>query len=139
VPNDMYELFALIPSTSDFSIDGAVAHFDTLTFGKTRLRSEAIRAEGHEPVQGFRVHYEDWSITAWLDESAGVIADSQHLAAQEPLPTDHDAIARCSKRLSIISDEDPELNHSDEITHFTDALRKLNRLFVWDPVNAEWW
>ncbi len=75
MPNDMYELFALIPSTSDFSIDGAVAHFDTLTFGKTRLRSEAIRAEGHEPVQGFRVHYEDWRITFLLYESGGFFGD----------------------------------------------------------------
>jgi hypothetical protein len=135
----MYEVVALIPSSSTFSVAAAVAWYASLTEGKVQLRSEPANAKSDEPLEGFRVWYGDWAIVAWLDESSGVADDSADLANETPLPADARVIAGCTKRLDVISDEDPHREHSDEITHFTDELREHFGLFLFDPVNGGWW
>lgn len=136
--DNMYEVIALIPPNTDFSLDRAVHHFSSLPFRKLRLRTELANAEGASAVTGFRVWYGDWSIMAWLDDAPGVLTDSQDLASKNP-PDSGERIASCDKRLSVWSDEDQDGDHSDEMTHFTDKLRERFGVFIYDPVNSEWW
>jgi hypothetical protein len=137
--NGMYEVIALIPSASDFSLEKAVAHFGTSCYRKTLLRSELAQVEGESSFTGFRVWYGDWTVVAWLDEVPGVLLDSQSLLDEEPLPASQEIIASCGKRLCVWSDEDETGDHSDHITHFTDELRKRFGLLIYDPVQGGWW
>jgi len=137
--NDMYEVLGLIPSNSDFSLENAVVHFESLFFRNLRIRSELTKAEGESSSHGFRVWYGEWAVVAWLDDSSSVLADNKHLMSKNPLPACPEIIGSCMKRLSVWSDEDPELDHSDEITHFTDELRNRFKMFIFDPVNGGWW
>jgi hypothetical protein len=136
---NMYEVIALIPATGDFSLEKAVAHFGSLSFRKVRIRSELAKAEDDTSFTGFRLWYGDWSIVAGLDDAQGVLEDSQDLVHEEPLPAPPEIIASCAKRLCVWSDEDPDGNHSDEITHFTDELRNRFGMFIYDNVNGGWW
>src|SRR6266496_2023013 len=94
--NNRYEVIALIPATSDFSLEKAVAHFGSLSFRKVRVRSELAKAEGESSFTGFLVWYGDWSIVAWLDSAPGVLADSQDSVDEEPLPAPPEIIASCA-------------------------------------------
>ena len=105
---------------------------------RLRVRSELAKAEGESAFTGFRVWYGDWSIVSWLDDAPGVLADSQSLVDEEPLPA-AEIIASCTRRVSVCSDEDPDGDHSDKMTDFTDELRKRFGLFVYDSVNGGWW
>jgi hypothetical protein len=137
--DNMYHVIALIPPGSDFSLETAVSHFGSTFLGKTQVRSELAKAEGEDSFTGFRTWYGDWSIVGWLDEAPGVLADSQELVNEEPLPASPEVIASCSRRLSIWSDEDEGGDHSDEMTAFTDELLKRFGLFIYDPGNGGWW
>jgi hypothetical protein len=134
-----YNLIALIPSTSDFSLEKAVEHFGSRSFRKLRLRSELAKADGESFFTGFRVWYGDWSVVTWLDDVPGVLEDSQHLAGENTLPAPAEIIAGCARRLCVWSDEDPDGEHSDAITAFTDELRKRFGMFIYDPVKGGWW
>lgn len=137
--DNMYEVLALVPPSSDFTLSNAVSYFRSLRFRGQSLRSELARAEGDSLDTGFRIWYGNWSIVAWLDEAPGVLADSESLVDEVPLPASPDQIAKCAKRLCVWSDEDPDGDHSDEITAFTDNLRGRFGVFIYDPVNGGWW
>jgi hypothetical protein len=139
MPENMHHVVALIPATSPFSLKSAVDHFGSKSFRGMRLRSQLAKAEGDNSFTGFRVWYGDWSVVCWLDAAPGVLADSQHLVEEEPLPAPAEVIVSCLSRLSVLSDADPDGDRSDEITHFTDDLRKRFGLFIYDPVNGGWW
>src|SRR5262249_55793120 len=132
-------VIALIPSGSDFSLEKAVSHFGSTSWGKAQVRTELAKAEGGSSIRGFRAWYGDWSIVAWLDETPGVLADSQELVNEEPLPARPEVISSCSRRLSIWSDEDEGGEHSDEMTAFTDELRERFGVLIYDAVNGGWW
>jgi hypothetical protein len=71
-----YEVLALIPETSDFSLTRAVQHFAMLRFGQIPLKSEPVHVEGNEEVTGFRVDYGDWSVAAWLEDRPRLLEES---------------------------------------------------------------
>ena len=146
----MYELVALLPKSSDFAVELAIQHFASLKFSMCRsgrfvykddlVRAEPAIAQGDSKPSGFRVFYGDWAIVAWLDESEGVLADSQELAKDRDLPAPADVIAECSRRLTVWSDVDePDFDHSDLMTDFTDELRQRFGAFIHDPVDCGWW
>jgi hypothetical protein len=137
--DSMYHVIALIPPGSDFSLKKAVSYFGSTFSGKTPVRSELAKAVGEGSFTGFRTWYGDWSIVAWLDEAPGVLADSQELVNEEPLPAPPEVIGSCSRRLSIWSDEDEDGDYSDEMTAFTDELLKRFGLLIYDPGSGGWW
>jgi hypothetical protein len=145
----MYEVLALIPQTSDFSLERAVSHFSGLTFNKfgsdkfvfknEPMRAEFAQSEGAKEHSGFRVHFGPWSLVAWLETDGTVRAESHEMAQESDLPSPAEVIAGCTQRLSIWSDEDQEFEWSDEFTEFVEQLQMRFGVFVYDPVNGGWW
>lgn len=145
----MYEVLALIPEGSDFTLDRAVAHFAGRTFSKFRsgqfvyrkhpLRAELATSEQKTTPSGFRVHYGDWGIVAWLETGPTVRGESEEMADSDDLPAPATVIAGCTQRLSVWSDEDPTFDWSDEFTEFTCELRERFGMFIYDCVNGCWW
>jgi hypothetical protein len=135
----MYEVLALLPGRSDFSLDAAVAHFGKVEFGKVKLRAELATTEGKQEPSGFRVFYGDWAVVAWLESGKGVLSESREFAEEEDLPAPVEVIAGCSRWLSVWSDEDEGGNYTDEFNEFTDVLRERFGAFIFDPVNGGWW
>ncbi|MBP3957300.1 hypothetical protein J8F10_18805 [Gemmata sp. G18] len=135
----MYEVIALIPETSDFSLEVALKHFGSLKSGSTRLRAEAAVGPGKRKPSGFRVYYGDWAIVAWLEADKSVLEDSRELANRDNLPAPTEVVSTCSRRLSVWSDEDPGFDHTDEFNSFTDELRARFGVLIYDNVNGEWW
>jgi hypothetical protein len=134
----MYEVIALIPEASDFSLDAAVAHFGALRKG--RLLAELATAKGKRKPSGFRVSFGDWSVVAWLESGEEVLVDSQELATtRKGRPAKAEVIAACSRRLSVWSDEDAEADHTDDWIDYIDFLRQRFEVFVFDNVNGQWW
>lgn len=66
--DDMYELFALIPADSDFTLEKAVAHFRAAHFRGVGLQGEFVNASNSGAGVGFRVRYGDWAVVAWVIE-----------------------------------------------------------------------
>jgi hypothetical protein len=145
----MYEVLALIPTTSDFSLEKAVAYYSGLTFSKYRGRkliykNEPVRAELAKPKRarkfsGFRVFYGDWAIVAWLEDEPHVRSESQDMAEWGDLPAPAEVIAGCTRRLSVWSDKDLDFEWTDELNEYLDHLRGRFGVFIMDPVNGGWW
>ncbi|MBM3980794.1 MAG: hypothetical protein FJ304_11010 [Planctomycetes bacterium] len=133
-----YEVLALLPESSDFTLDAALAHFGKLRFGK-KLKAELATLKGRRKPSGFRVDYGGWSVYAFLESGKDVLSESREFAEDEDLPAPADVIAGCSRRLSVWSDEDEEADYSDHIMHFTDELRERFGAFILDFVNGGWW
>jgi hypothetical protein len=147
--NGMYEVLALIPYESDFTLDGAVRYFASKTFSRFRagrcifknepVRAELATSEGKGTSSGFRVFYGEWSIVSWLEDRPHVLVESCEMAEDENLPGPADVIRGCSRRLSVWSDEDRGGDHSDDFIKFTDQLREQFGAFIKDCVNGGWW
>jgi hypothetical protein len=146
----MYEIAALLPASSDFTLERAVRHYGSLTFsmykaGRFFYKNEPLRAElataaDDEEPSGFRVFYGDWAVVAWLDESETVLADSRAHAEDSDLPAPPEVIAGCSRWLWVCSDVDePAFDNSDNFTDYTDELRARFGAFILDYVNGGWW
>jgi hypothetical protein len=146
----MYEVAALLPASSDFTLERAVRHYASQTFsqykcGRFLCKNEPVRAElatapGEQEPSGFRVFYGDWAVVAWLDQGEDVLADSRDHAGDSDLPAPADVIAGCSRRLWVCSDVDePDFDNSDLFTEFTDELRGRFGAFILDYVNGGWW
>jgi hypothetical protein len=146
----MYEVAALLPASSDFTLDCALQHYATLTFSQCKggqfiynnepVRAELATAADRQEPCGFRVFYGDWAVVAWLDEGEGVLADSQDLTEDSDLPAPTEVIATCSRRLWVWSDVDePAFDHSDLFTEFMDELRERFGALILDCVNGGWW
>ncbi len=137
----MYEVLALVPEGSDFTLEAAAAHFGKLRFGKTRLRAELAVPKGKRKPSGFRVYYGDWSVVAWLESGGEVLTESREFAAmrKKGRPAPAEVIAGCSRRLWVWSDEDFEFEHTDQWIEYVDALRDRFGVFVFDCVNGKWW
>jgi hypothetical protein len=144
-----YEVLALLPESSDFTLQRAVAYFASLTFSRVRsgkfiyknapVRAELATVEGEQTPSGFRVFYGDWLIVAWLEADDTVRIESREMAEGDDLPAAAEVIARCSRRLSVWSDEDPEFEFTDDFTRFIDHLRERFGTFIKDYVNGCWW
>jgi hypothetical protein len=139
VTEQTYDLTALIPSTCNFSLELAVAHFRPIEIGGPPIRAELLTSSSVQKLDGFRVWFGDWAVSAWLDEAADVAELCQFLAQKNDLPTPAETIAACKKSLSISTDDDPQLNHSDDIIIFAQELTERFGLLVYDPVNGSWW
>lgn len=135
----VYEVLALLPETSDFTLAAAVAHFGKIRHGKGTLRTELATPQGEREPSGFRVFYDDWAVVAWLEFGKGVLSESREFAEDNDLPAPAEQVATCSRRLSVWSDEDEAGDHSDDITDYTDELRERFGAFILDPVNGGWW
>jgi hypothetical protein len=82
----MYEVVALLPAASDFTLERAIRHYASRSFSQYRCgrfiyQNEPVRAElatspGEQERSGFRVFYGEWSVVAWLDARQCVLADS---------------------------------------------------------------
>jgi hypothetical protein len=145
----MYEVMALIPESSDFTLERAGAHFASLNFSQYRsgrfvarnelVGAELATAEGEPTPTGFRVFFGRWAVVAWLDCGENVLADNRDLAEEDDLPASPGVIAGCSRRLWVWSDEDPYSDFTDLFNYFTDELRQRFGVFVSDAVNGDWW
>ena len=145
----MYEVLALIPETSDFTLERAADYFAALTFNKFRsgkfvfknqsVRVELATSEGKVAPSGFRVYYGDWAVVAWLESGAGVLGESQEFAQEDDLPASAEVIAGWSRRLSVWSDEDLEFDWTDQFNEYTDQLRERFGVSIHDCVNGCWW
>jgi hypothetical protein len=139
MPGGRYSVWALLPETSDFTVDAAMAHFRKLRWGKVALRAEPAPPRGHRKFPGFRVLFGDWAVSAWLESGESVLASSGDIAERDDLPAPADAIAGCARRLAVISDKDPKLDYGDQIGLVTDELRERFGAFIYDHVQDEWW
>jgi hypothetical protein len=148
--NGMYEAFAVLPASSDFTLDRAVRHFASLSFnqlacGDAIVKNEPVRAElailvGKQEPSGFKVYYGNWAVAAWLDMGEDVLQDSRYLAEKSDLPGPAEVIAGCSRRLWVCSDrDDPDFDNSDQFTHYVAELRGRFGAFIQDYVNGGWW
>jgi hypothetical protein len=145
----MYNVLALIPEASDFTLEQAVAHFAGLTFSKFRsgkcvydrhpLRAELAQSEGKKEPSGFRVFYGDWAVVAWLETGRTVRGESEEMSELDDLPAPSEVIAGCIRRLSVWSDEDPTFDWTDDFTEYTEELRGRFGMFIYDCVNGCWW
>ena len=139
MPDGMYSVLALLPESSDFTPEAAVAHFGKRRWGKGQVRAELAIPEGKRKPAGFRVFYGDWAVVAWLESGKGVRSEGREIAEEDDLPAPAAEIAACSRRLSVWSDADPDLEYGDQIGHFTDELRERFGAFIYDDVNGGWW
>lgn len=149
MPDGMYSVLALIPGSSDFTLDRAVAHFAGLTFSKHRRREfvyakHPVRAElawsaGKGEPGGFRVYYGDWAVVAWLEPRPHVRGASEEISELDDLPAPAAVIAGCARRLSVWSDEDPTFDWTDEFTAYTEVLRARFGMFIRDDYTGCWW
>ena len=138
----MYEVLALLPESSDFTLDAAVAHFGRHRFGnrgRTLLRAELAVPPGKRKPAGFRVFFGEWAVVAWLESGRGVRSESKEFAADDDLPAPPEVIAGCSRRLSVWSDPDDGFLYSDEFTEVTKQLRVRFGALILDCVNGCWW
>jgi hypothetical protein len=135
----MYEVLALLPETSDFTLEEAVAFFRTRRYGESTLRAELAISERTQLPSGFRVWYGDWAVVAWLETGRGVLGESEEMSWGDNLPAPVEEIASCSRRLSVWSDEDPGCHHTNEFLFYTDDLRERFGAFIKDCVNGCWW
>ena len=87
VTEQTYDLTALIPSTCNFSLELAVAHFRPIEIGGPPIRAELLTSSSVQKLDGFRVWFGDWAVSAWLDEAADVAELCQFLAQKNDLPT----------------------------------------------------
>jgi hypothetical protein len=135
----MYEVLALLPESSDFTLEAAVAHFGKVRLGKGTLRAELATSEGKRKPSGFRVFFGGWAVVAWLESGKGVLSESEEFAEEDDLPAPAKVIAACSRRLSVWSDEDENGDYTDEFNEYADELRERFGAFILDPVNGGWW
>lgn len=139
MPSGKYSVWALLPEASDFNVDAAIAHFETLRWGNVKLRAEPAPPRGRQKFPGFRVLFGDWGVSVWLESGDAVRAESGDIAERDDLPAAAEVIAGCSRRLAVISDKDPKLDYADEMGEVTDALRERFGAFIYDHVQDEWW
>jgi hypothetical protein len=148
--NGMYEVAALLPASSDFTLVRAVEYFAARTFarigsdGRVRhvepLRAEFATLEGCREPSGFRVWYGAWAVVAWVEEGECALSNSRDLLDDRDLPAPADVIAGCSRWLWVCSDVcEPDFDNSDWITEYTNGLRERFGAFVLDHVNGGWW
>jgi hypothetical protein len=139
----MYEVLALLPESSDFTLDTAVTHFRKIRRGQGTLQAELATSEEKQSPSGFRVFFGDWAIVAWLESGEEVRAESQndteYHARKGDLPGPAEVIAACSRRLTVWSDEDEGGDYTDDFIEFADELRERFGAFIQDPVNGGWW
>jgi hypothetical protein len=138
MPDGMYSVLALLPESSDFSLAAAVSHFHGMPYPRFRLRAEmATDPQKHEPC-GFRVFYGEWSIVAWLETHPDVLSESREMAEEMDLPAPAEVIANCARRLSVWSDEDPDLEFAHHFEEFIIDLRERFGAFIKDYVLGGW-
>jgi hypothetical protein len=138
MPDGMYSVLALLPESSDFTLDAAVAHFGSVAYRTFQLRAELAAVVGQPQPSGFRVFYEAWSIVAWLETDPDVLTESREMAEGDDLPAPAEVIAGCSRRLSVWSDEDPDLEFAHYFEEFLDELRHRFGAFIKDYVLGGW-
>lgn len=133
MPDGMYNVTALIPPTTDFSLAQAIDHFRSLN------AEMAVSAKGGS---GFRVFFEDWAIVAWYSEGEEVRRENEDLAESNftPFPVSAEVIASCDRELALWSDEDWDAIHTNHWISFVDKLiAAFPGMIVFDSVNGEWW
>ncbi len=138
MPVGMYSVLALLPESSDFTLDAAVSHFDDMRYPRFKLRAELANRPGSQEATGFRVFYEGWSIVAWLEADSDVLSESREMSDESDLPAPAEVIARCSRRLSVWSDEDSDLEFAHHFEEFIADLRDRFGAFIKDYVAGEW-
>jgi hypothetical protein len=135
LPDGMYNVNALIPSGTDFTVAKAIEHFT----------SRGLRCELAEPErveEGFRVFFGDWAIVAWYTEGEKVLRDSRELADSDfkPFPVPAEVLASCDRELTLWSDEDWDGDHTSEWMDFVnDLIQAFPGVVVFDYVMGEWW
>ncbi|HEX8910766.1 MAG TPA: hypothetical protein VF796_00305 [Humisphaera sp.] len=137
-----YELIGLIRATSDFTLGQAVQHFESRTYTQLRkpIRAELLSTDDGPSSTGFRVWYDTWAITAWVESGPDVVDDNRYLSEEPDLPASAQVVAGCLLRLSIRSDVDaPSFDNSDNFTDYTDELRERFGVLLRDNVNGGWW
>jgi hypothetical protein len=136
MPDGMYSVLALLPPSSDFTLEAAVAHFGNVD-PKFKQRAELAKSPAGQ-VTGFRVFYQEWAIVAWLETDPTVLAESREMADGDDLPAPAEVIASCDRRLSIWSDEDPDFELAHLFEEFITALRERFGAFIKDYVMGGW-
>lgn len=139
MPDGMYSVLALLPESSDFTLERAVKHFDGMDYRRFKLRAELATSEGKQEPTGFRVYYEDgWAMVAWLESDESVASESQEMAEEDDIPAPAEVIAGCNRRLSVWSDEDPNFEYDSYFEDFIGNLRERFGAFIKDYVLGGW-
>src|SRR5262245_9719571 len=131
MPGGRYSVWALLPETSDFTVEAAITHFGKMRWGKMKVRAEAAPPRGRQKFPGFRVVF-DWAVSAWLESGHSVLADSGDIAERDDLPAPAEVIANCGRRLAVISDKDLKFDYADQMAEVTDQLRERFGAFIYD-------
>jgi hypothetical protein len=129
---------ALIPAASSFSLDSAVAHFQLRRLGRMRLVAE-LAPPGSRRPKGFRVHYGNWGIVAWMNKDPLTAADHANNARSKPLPVPADVLASCRRVLTVWADPDLNAKHTKHWGHYLWQLQTTFGLVIWDYDNDRWW
>ncbi|HLZ07856.1 MAG TPA: hypothetical protein VKT80_04660 [Chloroflexota bacterium] len=132
MPDGCYTVQALILDDVPFSVTEAIEHFRSLG-----TRSEPEQTPNG--LVGFRVFYGEWSIVAWLDDAPHVPGEIRELYVDTSPPFPPEILNRCSRRLSIWSDEDYEFEHTNEWIIMIEELQEAFGLLIRDDVVGEWW
>jgi hypothetical protein len=103
MPDGKYHNLVLIPDGSDFTLSGAVDYFSS-------IGRKCHVMETSDGGMGFRLYFDDWTISAWLEEGEHICEESKIFARiYVPLPAPIEVIEHCCSRLSVWSDVDCNL------------------------------
>jgi hypothetical protein len=127
-----YHVIALIPASAPFDLQAAI----------DALNSEGFKADqpdyGHLP--GLRVVASDgWGVGAWLEDDDEAREMNQTLSEYDlPDGVTPEQISECSARLSIWSDDDPDLMNAHVFEEFIQLFKERFGLFLFDNRLGEW-
>ncbi len=130
-----YNVLALIPSESDFSIENAVIAFVLNGYSASLVTS---RTGGR---RGFLVMCADaWSIVAWLEGEDYVAAESQEIVDVfgPPPGVAFQSSINCPRRLSVWSSGDSALMNAHRFEAYIDFLKNKFGLYVFDQMQGLW-
>jgi hypothetical protein len=126
----VYELLILVSpetTTNLAALEATVrSEFSSLTPPqpvRTSIKNDRLTVD----VQGFRFHV-DFSC------ESHILEESQELAAQ--FAANHPAraaIARARCRLELTSDDDPDMDHFNDMIFICQAAEALGQVFIFDP------
>ena len=136
--NKRLKMLTHLPAASDFTLAEAVAHFNGLRYGRRAVQAELAPTAGSRRPTGFRVRFTSWTVVAWLEEGAAVLADSAELAAGADLPDSAEVVAGCSRRLSVWSDPGITADRRAKFAWYAGQLHERFAALHYDHFAGRW-
>lgn len=119
-----YEAFGLLEPDSNFSMDAATARL------ATQFPEWTVRHEGNT----ISLASGGWTIYLNLNSKPWVIEESREIAKAIPESTaEVVAITCCSRRVEVISDPDPDMEHFNDYVFVVEVLQSFKGVIAVDP------